>query len=178
MNDQFQTSPRMVSTSWHSRWQEKHALPAKDSALEDNSSQQTSFDQFIEALKLQMQPEGRAQHQAGMHQYLRTLLPHDVTLADLVAGWQVLAEGRNETNSAVLSHRKTCAELAAIAAQFTSEPGHLAGAVKAWQAWQDASQRSADPRLAAMAKTFARELVELQSASERAGAHTDVCNQP
>ena len=161
MNDQFQTSPRMVSKSWHSRWQKKHAFPAKD------SSQPTSFDQFIEAVKLQMQPEGRALHTAGMLQHLRTLLPNEVTLADLVAGWQVLAERRNDTNSAVISRRKTCAELAAIAAQFTSEPGHLAGAVKAWQAWQDASQRSADPRLAAMRATFARELVELQSAPEQ-----------
>ena len=164
MNDQFQTSPRMGPKSWHSRWQEKHALSAKDLVLAGNSSKSTSFDQFIEAVKLQMQPEGRAQHTAGMHQYLRTLLPHDVTLADLVAGWQVLAEERNDTNSAVLSRRKTCAELAAIAAQFTSEPGHLAGAVKAWQAWQDASQSSADPRLMAMRATFARELGELQSA--------------
>jgi hypothetical protein len=165
------------SKSWHARWQKKHALPAKDSALEGNSSQPTSFDQFLEAVKLQMRPEGRAQHTAGMHQHLRTLLPNDVTLADLVAGWQVLAQPRNDTNSEVLHRRKTCAELAAIAAQLTSEPGHLAGAVKAWQAWQDASQRSADSRLAAMAKTFARELVELQSASERAGARTNVCNQ-
>jgi hypothetical protein len=164
MNDQFQTSPRRVSTSWHSRWQEKHALPAKDSALEGNSSQQTSFDQFIEAVTLQMQPEGRAQHQAGMHQYLRTLLPQDVTLADLVAGWQVLGEGRNDTNSAILSRRKTCAELAVIAAQFTSGQGNLTGAEKAWQTWLDASQRSADPRLAAMRATFARELAELQAA--------------
>ncbi len=161
MDDPFQTSPRRISKSWHSRWQKKHAFPAKD------SSQHASFDQFIEAVRLQMQPEGRAQHTAGMHQYLRTLLPHDVTLADLVAGWQVLAQPRNDTNSAMISRRKTCAELAAIAAQFTSEPGHLAGAVKAWQAWQDASQRSADPRLAAMRATFTRELVELQSAPEQ-----------
>jgi hypothetical protein len=143
MNDQFQTSPRRISKSRHSRWQKKHALPAKDSALESHSYQHTSFDQFIEAVRLQIQPEGRAQHTAGMHQHLRTLLPKDVTLADLVAGWQVLAQPRNDTNSAVLSRRKTCAELAAIAAQLTSEPGHLAGAVKTWQAWQDASQRSA-----------------------------------
>jgi hypothetical protein len=165
MNDQFQTSPRRVSKSWHSRWQKKHALPAKDSVLEGNSYQHTSFDQFIEAVRLQMQPEGRAQHTAGMHQHLRTLLPKDVTLADLVAGWQVLAQPRNDTNSAVLSRRKTCAELAAIAAQFTSEQGNLTGAVSTWQAWLDASQRSADPRLTAMRATFARELVELQSAS-------------
>ncbi len=167
MNDPFQTSPRLVSKSGHSRWQKKHALPAKDSALEGNLSQHASFDQFLEAVKLQMQPEGRALHTAGMLEHLRTLLPNDVTLADLVVGWQVLAQPRNDTNSAIISRRKTCAELAAIAAQLTSEPGHLAGAGKAWQAWQDASQRSADPRLAAMRTTFARELVELQSAPEQ-----------
>jgi len=161
MNDQFQTSPRMVSKSGHSRWQKKHALPVKDSALECNSDQ---FDQFLEAVKLQMQPEGRALHTAGMLEYLRTLLPNDVTLADLVAGWQVLAQLRNDTNSAVLSRRKTCGELAAIAAQLTSEQGNLTGAVSTWQAWLDASQRSADPRLAVMRQTFARELAELQSA--------------
>ena len=54
-----------------------------------------------------MQPEGRAQHQAGMHLYLRTLLPEDVTLADLVAGWKVLAEGHLDAPSAVLSRRQT-----------------------------------------------------------------------
>ena len=164
MNDQFQTSPRMVSKSGHSRWQKKHALPVKDSALEGNSYQHASFDQFLEAVKLQMQPEGRALHNAGMLQHLRTLLPNDVTLADLVAGWQVLAQPRNDTNSEVLHRRKTCAELAAIAAQFTNGQGNLTGAVKAWQTWQDACQRSVDPRLAAMRATFARELVELQSA--------------
>ncbi len=111
-----------------------------------------------------MQPEGRALHNAGMLQHLRTLLPNDVTLADLVAGWQVLAQPRNDTNSEVLHRRKTCAELAAIAAQFTNGQGNLTGAVKAWQTWQDACQRSVDPRLAAMRATFARELVELQSA--------------
>jgi hypothetical protein len=122
MNDQFQTSPRMVSKSGHSRWQKKHTLPVKDSALDGISDQ---FDQFLEAVKLQMQPEGRALHTAGMLEYLRTLLPNDVTLADLVAGWQVLAQPRNDTNSAVLSRRKTCGELAAIAAQLTSEQGNL-----------------------------------------------------
>jgi len=165
MNNPFHNSPRGGSKSWHSRWQKKHAFPAKDSALEGNSSQPTSFDQFLEAVKLQMQPEGRAQHTAGMHQHLRTLLPHDVTLADLVVGWQVLAQSRNDTNSEVLHRRKTCGELAAIAAQFTSEQGNLTGAVSTWQAWLDVSQRSADPRLTAMRVTFARELVELQSAS-------------
>jgi hypothetical protein len=120
-------------------------------------------DQFIEAITLQMQPEGRAQHMAAMHQHLRTLLPNDVILADLVVGWQVLAQPCNDTNSAILHRRQTCAELAAIAAQLTSGQGHLTGAVKTWQAWLDASQKSDNPRLATMAKTFARELMELQS---------------
>ena len=164
MNDPLQPSPSRGSPSWHSRWQKKHAGKAQDSASVGQASGPASFDQFLEAVRLQMQPEGRAQHTAGMHQYLRTLLPGDVTLADLAAGWQVLAEGHDETNSAVLSRRKTCAELAAIAAQVTSEPGQLARAVKAWQVWQEASQSSADPRLMAMRATFARELGELQSA--------------
>ena len=162
MNDQFHSSPGKVSKSWHSRWQKKHALPEKESALEGNSDQ---FDQFLEAVKLQMQPEGRALHTAGMLEYLVTLLPTDVTLADLVPGWQVLAQPRNDTNSAVLSRRKTCAELAAIAAPLTSGPGTLTSAVRAWQAWFDAAQRGAEPRLAAMHATFARELVELQAAA-------------
>jgi len=76
----------------------------------------------------------------------------------------VLAQPRNDTNSEVLRRLKTCAELAAIAAKFTNGQGNLTGAVSTWQAWLDASQRSADPRLAAMRATFARELVELQSA--------------
>ena len=178
MNDQFQTSPQMGSKSWHSRFMKKHASPEQDSALEGSASKPTSFDQFLEAVTLQMQPEGRAQHTAGMHRYLRTLLPRDATLADLVAGWQVLAKERHDTNSAVRSRRKTCAELAAIAAPFTSGQGNLTAAVSTWQTWLDASQSSADPRLTAMRATFARELVELQSASERAGVRTDVCNQP
>ena len=164
MNEQFQSPPRRGSPSRHSLWQKKHAGKALDSASVGLPSKPPLVDQFLEAVRLQMQPEGRAQHMAGMHRYLRTLLPDDVTLADLAAGWQVLAERRNDTNSAVRSRRQTCAELAAIAAQVTSEPGELARAVKAWQAWQEASQSSADPRLMAMRATFARELGELQSA--------------
>lgn len=163
MNDQLPTSPRIGKPSWHSRWQKRHADKTQASALEGNSSKPALFDHFLEAITLQMQPEGRALHTAGMHRYLCTLLPIEVTLADLAAGWQVLAEARNESNSAVQSRRKTCAELAAIAAQVTSEPGELARAVKAWLAWQEASQSSTDPRLVAMRMTFARELGELQS---------------
>jgi hypothetical protein len=123
------------------------------------------YDQFLEAVKEQMQPEGRAQHMAGMHQYLCTLLPGEVTLADLVSGWRLLAEGHSDTNSAVISRRKTCAELTTIAAPLTQGPGNLTRAISTWQAWLDASQKSADPRLVAMRQTFARELLELQSAS-------------
>jgi len=167
MNEPFPSSSGRGSKSWHSFWQKKHTGRAADASSVGHSSKPLSFDQFLGAVRLQMQPEGRAQHTAGMHQYLCTLLPDDVSLADLAAGWQVLAQGNNDTNSAVKSRRKTCAELAAIAAQVTSEPGELARAVKVWQVWQDASQSSADPRLTAMRETFARELGELQSASDQ-----------
>ena len=124
-----------------------------------------NFDRFIEAVEQQMQPEGRAQPLAGTLQQLLAFIPDDVNLADLVAGWQILARPQSQNEEASVAHRrKICAELSAIAAQFTSEPGNLAGAVKTWQEWQDAFQGSGDPRQAAMAKTFARELVELQSA--------------
>jgi hypothetical protein len=165
MKDQSQPSPGRGSPPWHSRWQNKHAEPAKESALEGHSAEPTAFDHFLEAAKRQMQPEGRALHQAGMHRYLRTLLPQDVMLADLVAGWQVLAQPSSDAPSAVLSRRQTCAELAAIAAPLMSGLGTLTGAMRAWQAWLDASQESTDPRLAAIRATFVRELVELQAAA-------------
>jgi hypothetical protein len=79
---------------------------------------------------------------------------------------RVLREWPQQVGSRCFERRiETCGELAAIAAQFTSEQGNLTGAVSTWQAWLDASQRSVDPRLTAMRATFARELVELQSAS-------------
>ncbi len=165
MKDHLQASPGRGASSGHSRWQHKHAEPAKEPALEGLSSKPAAFDHFLEAVKRQMQPEGRARHQAGMHQYLRTLLPQDVTLADLIAGWQVLAQQHSDAPSAVLSRRQTCAELAAIAAPFTSGLGTLTGAVRTWQAWLAAAQESTNPRLVAMRATFARELMELQSAA-------------
>jgi hypothetical protein len=123
-----------------------------------------NFDQFIEAIKPHMQPEGRAQHLAGMLQQLLAATPADVRLADLAAGWRILARPQGQQEQASVTHRREiCAELSAIAARLTSEPGTLAGAVKTWQAWRDACQRSAAPGHTAMAKTFARELTELQS---------------
>ena len=123
------------------------------------------FDQFIESVKQQMQPEGRVQHLVGILQQLFAFTPDDATLADLVAGWQVLALPLSQNEEAPVTHRREiCAKLAAVGGQLTTEPGNLAGAVKTWQAWQDAFQRSSDPRQTAMAKTLARELGELQSA--------------
>ena len=124
------------------------------------------FDQFIEAVKQDMQPAGRAQHMAGMLQPLLATLPADVTLADLAAGWQILARPQGQPEQASVTHRREiCAKLSAIAARLTSEPGNLAGAVTTWGVWQAACQSSAAPGQAAMAKTFARELMELQSTS-------------
>ncbi|HEU5099788.1 MAG TPA: hypothetical protein VFU22_12245 [Roseiflexaceae bacterium] len=125
------------------------------------------FDQFVEAIKQHMQPEGRAQHMATMVQQLLAATPADVTLADLAAGWRVLARPQAQQEQASVRHRREiCAELSAMAARLTCEPGMLAAALRTWQAWQDACQRSAAPGQAAMAKMFARELIELQSATQ------------
>ena len=126
------------------------------------------FDQFIEAIRQDMQPEDRAQHLAGMLQQLLAAAPVDVTLADLAAGWRILARPQGQLEQASVTHRREiCAALFAIAARLTSEPGTLAGAVKTWQVWRDACQSSAALGQAAMAKTFARELMELQSAPSK-----------
>lgn len=125
-----------------------------------------NFEPFLEAVGQQMQPVGRVQHLIGMLQLLFIYNPDDATMADLVRGWQVLALPKSQNEEASLAHRrKICADLSIIAAQFTNEPGNLANAVKTWQAWQDAFQRSHDPRQTAMAKILARELMELQSVS-------------
>ena len=124
-----------------------------------------NFEVFLGALRQDIQPAGRAQHVAGTFQELLAVLPEDVRLADLAAGWQLLARPHSEPEPASVAHRReVCAQLAAIASRLTSKSGNLAGAVKGWQIWQDACQRSVEPRLAAMAKIFARELGELHSA--------------
>ena len=123
------------------------------------------YDQFIEAVKQQMQPEGRAKHLAGSLQELLAIVPDDVTLADVAAGWQVLAHPQSENEKVSMVHRRQVqAELVKIATQFTSKPGSLAGAIKTWQVWQKALQDSAAPHQVTMAKTLAQELLELQAA--------------
>jgi hypothetical protein len=126
-----------------------------------------NFEQFIEAVKQQMQPSGRVEHLVEMLQQLFALTPPDVTLADVAAGWQVLSHPRSPNEAAPVAHRRQiCAHLSAIAPQQSDAPGNLTGALKTWQAWRDSFERSADPRQAAMAKTLARELAELQSAGK------------
>jgi hypothetical protein len=122
-----------------------------------------NFDPFLEAVKQYMQPERRAKHLDGTLPQLLAQVPADVRHSDLIAGWQLLARPHRKPEVASVAHScEVCAELYTIAARETSEP--LAGAVKTWQVWQDACHGSLDPRQAAMAKTVACELVELQSA--------------
>ena len=119
----------------------------------------------IEANSQHMQPAaGRAQHLVETLQELLAAVPDDVTLADLAMGWQTLARPLSQHEDRPVAHRReTCAQLAAIAAPLIDAPGSLAGAVRAWQAWQSAYPGGGDPRQMALAKTFARELVELQA---------------
>lgn len=124
-----------------------------------------SFDQFIESVTSHLQPEPRALSTASTLQQLSMFIPTGVTLADLAAGWRILSHAaQTEEEIAVTRRRATCGELAALASQFTSNPGNIQQAIKTWQAWHAAFVQSGDPRQSAMAKTFARESHELENA--------------
>jgi hypothetical protein len=138
--------------------------------LPDPTAERKAFmadlDQMIEAVKAQLQPQPRALATANTLQQLSIFIPNDVTLADLLAGWRTLSRPLQEGEEpATVQRRITCGQLADIAAQFTTAVGSLAQAIKTWQIWQDAFQKSDDARQATMAKTFARELSELQDAA-------------
>ncbi len=122
-----------------------------------------SLDQLMEAVKLQMQPQPRAMATARTLQQLSIFIPNEVTLADLVVGWRTLSHSsKQEEEPATSQRRVTCSELANMASQFTANQGNLAQAIKTWRIWLDAFKNSGDPRQAAMARAFARELTELQ----------------
>jgi TIR domain-containing protein len=126
-----------------------------------------NFEKFVEAVRLQLQPEARANATASTLQQLSlsALVPNGTTLADLLVGWRLLAYPREGEEIGVVKRRVTCDELAAIATQFTNEEGNLSKAIQVWQAWYNAFSDSTDPRHATMAKTFARELEELQESA-------------
>jgi len=147
-----------VLEQWNS-----HSLP--DPTVE-RGALMTNLDQLIEAVKLHIQPEPRAMATAKTLQQLSIFIPNDVTLADLITGWQILSHSSKQDEEPAISQRRvTCDELASIASQFTKEQGNLAQAVKTWQIWRDAFKNGNDPRKDTMTATFARELAELQKAS-------------
>ena len=126
-----------------------------------------NFNQLIETVKSQMQPPARAMATASTLEQLSIYIPNEVTLADLVAGWQTLSHTtKQEQDPAIAQRRVTCSELASMAAQFTTGQGSLAQAIKTWHIWADAFKNRSDPRQTAMARTFARELIELQEAAQ------------
>ncbi len=131
-----------------------------------------NLDQLIASVKVHLQPEPRALATANTLQQLSIFIPNDMTLADLVVGWQTLAHTSQQGEEPATAQRRvTCGELAHLASQFTTEQGDLRQAIKTWQIWRDAFHRSNDPRQAAMAKTFARELAELQAAANNTSLH-------
>jgi hypothetical protein len=131
----------------------------------ERKAMMANLDQLIEAVKSHLQPPPRAAATASTLQQLSIFIPTDVTLADLVTGWQTLAHVSKPGEEPATSQRRvTCGELANLAAQFTTEQGNIVQAIKTWHIWADAFKNSGDPRQATMAKTFARELTELQEA--------------
>src|SRR2546430_5987554 len=124
-----------------------------------------NLDQLIETVKLRMQPPGRADAIAHSLQQLKFFIPNDVTLADLVMGWQTLSRASKQEEDPIISKRRvTCSELANIASQFTTDQGNLSQAIKTWRMWAEAWLIWADafekekeedvPRQAVMANTF------------------------
>ncbi len=147
------------------RWN-THSLP---DLTAERKALMVDLEQLIAAVKLHMQPELRALATANTLQQLSIFTPHDVTLADLVVGWHTLSQPAQQGEEPAVSQRRvTCGELATLASQFTTEQGSLTQAVKTWDAWLEFFKNrgtAGDPRQAAMVKTFARELTELQEAA-------------
>src|SRR5205823_13086181 len=98
-----------------------------------------NLDQLIATVKVHMQPEPRALATASTLQQLSIFIPNDVTLADLVGGWQTLSRASQQGEEPATAQRRvTCSELAHLASQFTTEQGNVAQAIKTWQIWRDA----------------------------------------
>lgn len=141
------------------REQEALSLPDERKTLKAN------LDQLIETVMSQIRPPYRAEALIYTLQQSRMIIPNDVTLADLVIGWRALSHAsKQEEEPATTQRRDTCGELANLASQFTTGQGNLIQAIKTWRIWRDAFQNRDDPRQAAMGRTFARELTELQEA--------------
>ena len=158
----LQVSTRAVFPTQWAELQQK--LRDASRAYEQRRMVAANLDQLIETVKSQMQPPPRAMATASTLQQLSTFIPDEVTLADLVVGWQALSHSSEEKEEPAISQRRvTCGELANMASQFTTDQGKLAQTIKAWQYWLEAFKNSGDPRQEAMAKTFDRELKELES---------------
>ena len=153
---------------------ETHSLPRPVAERKVMIEMIEKLEQLIEAVKTQLQPAPRAEHTAGTLRQLSIYTPVGVTLADLIIGWQILSRpAQAEEEPAITQRRATCGELAKLASPLTTEQGNLKQAIKTWEAWRDVFQKRvglegerADPRTSAMARTFARELAELQKVAQ------------
>ena len=124
------------------------------------------LDLLIERVEKQMQPPPRGSATASTLQQLSILIPNEITLADLVAGWQILAQpSSKEEDPGTIQRRRTCGELASLAMQITQDAGSVENAIKTWESWLTTKifENSTDPRHVAMVRTFTRELNELRA---------------
>lgn len=136
------------------------------SSLDERKTLKANLDQLIETIMAQILPPYRAEALIYTLQQSWMIIPNDVTLADLVVGWQILSPSSTQGEEpATKLRRDTCDELAKLASQFITSRGNLTQAIKTWRIWRDAFQNSDDPRQSTMGKTFARELTELQEAA-------------
>lgn len=126
-----------------------------------------NLDRLIEAVNARLEPPGRAKATATTLQELSIYIPNDVTLADLIVGWRTVAQpAAPQEDIAIERRRITCGELANIASEFSTGQGSMAQAIKTWEQWAKAFERSNDGREKTMANTFKRELGELKAFSQ------------
>jgi hypothetical protein len=125
-----------------------------------------NIEAFIKAVRETLQPEPRGNATANTLEQITKLLPARITLADLAIGWETIAASASEGDvPPVAARNATCRELAAVAEQYYVQGEQsLDHAIEAWETWQAAFAASEDPRQAAMATTFKRELAVLQAA--------------
>jgi hypothetical protein len=110
-------------------------------------------------------PEGRAAATAATFRQLGDSAACDIhlTLADLVAGLELVAASRDGDPPPVAARRKTCAEIAELV-KPVAPGGNPECLAQVFRCIESHFSRSTDPRQLAIATTAAREAAEIEAA--------------
>lgn len=116
-----------------------------------------------------LQPEGRAAAMANtlrQHAGWAEAAAVEVSEEDLKAGYVLLSVAREGEEGPIAGRRKACGELAGL---LEGVGGNASACIELWEVLHASAAKAAeaveggDPRLAAMAATYQRELEELRA---------------